>query len=487
MKNTIVDDHTPDAIREKGKAALSSVLAAILLTTMKIVVGLLTGSLGILSEAAHSGLDLVAAAVTFFAVRLSSRPPDRRHTYGYGKVENLSALFETFLLLLTCVWIIYEAIQRLFFKSVQVEASIWAFIVMATSIVIDFSRSRILAKAAKKYSSQALEADALHFSTDIWSSSVVIAGLALVSLSNWLKLEWLAKADAVAAMGVAGIVIYVSLQLGRRTITDLVDAIPPGIRDEVISAVQKLPGVVAVQQVRIRRAGPDFFADVSLLVSRDTPFEVAHEIASQAEDAVHQVLLGSNDVVVNISPVASDGEEMITNVRLLAARHGLGAHGIRVYDVLGTQSLELHLEVEEGLKVEEAHQQASEFESELHRDLPDIERIVTHIEPAGDKTATRQARPVDETRLMQVLESLPEEVGIPCQPHDLVVNRVAGELSVSFHCIVDGELPITEAHSLTEKVESVLRAQVPNLGRVVIHVEPASPPANKTSVLKSNP
>lgn len=139
MKNTIVDDHTPDAIREKGKAALSSVLAAILLTTMKIVVGLLTGSLGILSEAAHSGLDLVAAVVTFFAVRLSSRPPDRRHTYGYGKVENLSALFETFLLLLTCVWIIYEAIQRLFFKSVQVEASIWAFIVMGTSIVIDFS------------------------------------------------------------------------------------------------------------------------------------------------------------------------------------------------------------------------------------------------------------------------------------------------------------------------------------------------------------
>jgi cation diffusion facilitator family transporter len=177
--------------REKRMAALNSVVAAIFLTGMKIVVGLLTGSLGILSEAAHSGLDLVAAAVTFFAVRLSSRAPDKRHTYGYGKVENLSALFETLLLLLTCVWIIYEAIRRLFFEEVEVEASIWAFIIMAISIVVDISRSRMLYRTARKYGSQALEADALHFSTDIWSSSVVIGGLFLVSLSEWLEVSWL--------------------------------------------------------------------------------------------------------------------------------------------------------------------------------------------------------------------------------------------------------------------------------------------------------
>ena len=164
------------AEREKRLVALSSVLAAIFLTSMKIVVGLLTHSLGILSEAAHSGLDLIAAAVTLFAVRLSDRPPDREHPYGHGKIENLSALVETLLLLATCVWIIYEAIDRLFFKSVHVEASIWSFIVMGTSIGIDVTRSRALMRTAKKHNSQALEADALHFSTDVWSSSVVIAG-----------------------------------------------------------------------------------------------------------------------------------------------------------------------------------------------------------------------------------------------------------------------------------------------------------------------
>ncbi|MFN2227301.1 MAG: cation diffusion facilitator family transporter, partial [Anaerolineae bacterium] len=210
-----VDSHTeaPEATREKRAAALSSVVAAIFLTALKLVVGLMTGSLGILAEAAHSGLDLVAALVTFFAVRIADRPPDEHYRYGYGKVENLSALIETLLLLITCVWIIYEAIQRLFFKPVAIEASLWAFGVMAVSIVVDISRSRILYRAARKHNSQALEADALHFSTDIWSSSVVIGGLGLVWLSGRLGPEWawLAQGDAVAALVVAAIVVYVSL------------------------------------------------------------------------------------------------------------------------------------------------------------------------------------------------------------------------------------------------------------------------------------
>src|SRR3989304_1098631 len=206
-----------DADREKKWVALTSVLAAIFLTSIKLVVGLLTGSLGILSEAAHSGLDLVAALVTYFAVRISGRPADARYTYGYGKVENLSALIETLLLLLTCVWIISDAILRLFFKSVEVQASIWAFLIMGISILVDLGRSRSLARAAKKYDSQALEADALHFSTDIWSSSVVIAGLMLVVLSARLGIPWLARGDRVPDGGAAGIVVCVSLQLGKKT------------------------------------------------------------------------------------------------------------------------------------------------------------------------------------------------------------------------------------------------------------------------------
>ncbi len=290
----------PQAAHEKRNVALSSVAGAVVLTGMKLVVGLATGSLGILSEAAHSALDLVAAVVTFFAVRVSARPADREHTYGHGKVENLSALFETLLLLATCVWIVKEAIDRLFHRHVEVEATIWAFAVMIISIVIDFSRSRALSRVAKKYDSQALEADALHFSTDIWSSSVVLVGLALVVVSQRTGLVWLRRADAVAALGVAVIVVWVSIQLGRRTIAELLDEIPRGTRDEVQRAL-RLPGVTEVVRVRLRRSGPDSFADVTLRVTRDTTLESGHAIADAAELAVQRLLPGA-DVMVHIEP-----------------------------------------------------------------------------------------------------------------------------------------------------------------------------------------
>jgi cation diffusion facilitator family transporter len=491
MTNVLSDTSQPfHGEREKRLVAFSSVLAAVFLTSMKIVIGVLTGSLGILSEAAHSGLDLVAAVVTFFAVRLSSRPPDRRLTYGYGKVENISALFETVLLLVTCIWIIYEAIQRLFFKNVRVEASLWAFVVISISIAIDYTRSRALSHAARKYASQALEADALHFSTDIWSSSVVIVGLALVWISDRLEISWLVKADAIAAMGVAGIVIYISLRLGRRTIADLVDAIPPGLRDEVHHAVQGVPGVSEVRRVRIRRSGPDFFTDVSVLVNRETALEKAHEIATLIEETVRSILPRCEDVVVNVIPAVSDDEGMITRVRLMASRFGLGAHSIRIYDVLGDRSMELHLEVQEALSVEQAHQQVSEFEEALRHAMPGVVRIVTHIEPSGDQTATRRARPVDEAKLRQVLEKLPRQFGLRYQPHEVVINRAGGELSLSFHCVLDGSLAITDAHQLTEQLEAALRAQVPALSRVIIHVEPANTemvsPVKEATVEKPN-
>jgi len=224
------------AQREKHLVALSSVLAAILLTGMKVVVGALTGSIGILAEAAHSALDLVAAAVTLFAVRASGRPADREHAYGHGKVENLSALFETALLLATCAWIAREAVLRLFFRSAHVEVNAWSFAIMVVSIAVDVSRSRALRRAAVKYGSQALEADALHFATDVWSSSVVIGGLACVVLSERLSLPWLAQADSVAALGVAGISAWVSVRLGKKSVDDLLDAAPPGLAEVVTRA-----------------------------------------------------------------------------------------------------------------------------------------------------------------------------------------------------------------------------------------------------------
>jgi cation diffusion facilitator family transporter len=291
-----------EARKDKRSAALSSVIAAIGLTTFKLIVGILTNSLGILAEAAHSGLDLVAAGMTLFAVQVSDKPADKEHPFGHGKIENLSALFETVLLLATSGWIIYEAINRLFFVSVKVEASVWSFLVMGASIIIDFTRSRILYKAARKYKSQALEADALHFSTDIWSSSVVIVGLIGLTIARYVPgMDWLHKADSVAALIVAIIVIYISGELGWRTISSLLDTAPRGLADKVEKVAAAVNGVVDAHAIRIRSSGAHTFIDMHITMDGNCTLDEAHAATEVIEKAIHAII-SPTDITVHVEP-----------------------------------------------------------------------------------------------------------------------------------------------------------------------------------------
>ncbi len=297
-----MNNHSQNETREKRSAALSSVFAAIGLTGFKVVVGVTTGSLGILAEAAHSGLDLMAAVMTFLAVRISGRPADRTHRYGHGKVENLSALFETVLLMLTCFWILYEAGHRLMYHTAHLSVTFWSFAVMATSIAVDLSRSRILYKAARKYNSQALEADALHFSTDIWSSGVVIVGLLCVKISEWVPgVAFLRNADSVAAIMVGLIVVYVSVQLGMRTIQALLDVAPSGVEDRIIAAVECLPGVIDCHKVRLRYSGSQLFVDIHILVDGGQTLKQAHDLTDEIEHTIEK-FLPKVDVTIHPEP-----------------------------------------------------------------------------------------------------------------------------------------------------------------------------------------
>ncbi len=473
MTSAAPADAKPRAAREKTMVALGSLLAAAMLTFLKLVVGISTGSLGILSEAAHSLLDLVAASVTLWAVRMSARPADRHHTYGYGKFENLSALFETILLLVTCVWIVYEAVMRLSGRhAAEVELSVWAFLVVALSIVVDFSRSRALLRVAKKYKSQALEADALHFSTDIWSSAVVLLGLVSVLAAQRFGMAQLAtSADAVAALAVAAIVVWVSLRLGKKSVDDLLDRIPDDLQDRVAEAAGRVKGVEQVTKVRIRRSGAEVFADVTLSVGQALTFEQAHEVADRAAEAVRSVAPDA-DVVVHAEPLVHEEPDLTARVRHLAARHGLGAHAIRFYPEDGRQRLELHLEVRESLSLEEAHRQASDFERDLQMEIPQLARVVSHLEPAGDATALVPAEPADQAQVSAVLDEFFRIQGLVVHVHQMEVRHLGGELLVSFHCRLPPAMSITEAHEFTVRVEEYLRRRIPHLARVVIHVEP---------------
>jgi len=269
------------ALKEKKKVALISVFAAIVITLGKLIIGLLTGSLGILSEALHSALDFVAAAITYFAVKISDKPADNDHQYGHGKFENLSAFIETLLLFITCFWIIYEASSRLISGKIEIEVSIWSYIVVVASIIIDYSRSRALMRVARKYNSQALEADALHFSTDIWSSTVVLIGLICAEFGFFM-------ADSIAALVVALIVIFIAFKLGKRSIDVLLDRTSQETYIKVNGILKNIPEVLTYHNLKIRTSGAYTFVELNIHVNPLLTIEKAHEISHNVESLICQ-------------------------------------------------------------------------------------------------------------------------------------------------------------------------------------------------------
>ncbi len=460
---------------EKRAVAWNSVVAALAITALKIVVGYTTRSLGLRSEAAHSGLDLIAAIVTLLSIRVSDKPADADHQYGHGKVENFSAFIETGLLLLTCVWIVYEAVKRLFFHHVDIEPSLVAFVVIFFSMAVDWWRSRALGRIAKKYDSQALEADALHFSTDIWSSGVVLLGLTLVlvgrsSIGQAYGIGWLRDADPVAALFVAGVVVYVSSRLAFKTVDALLDAAPAGVRNQIIAAVRNVDGLLEVDRVRIRRAGNRYFADLSIGLARNVTFQRSEQLADAVTEAVQNVLPNA-DVVVHSIPRASFSENIFDRVRAVATRHNFNVHDVSVQDLKGRLHVEQHLELDERLSLKEAHDHVSLLESEIRHDVPEISSILTHIESepstieAGDEIV-RDARL--EKRLKAIAGEFPEILDI----HDLTVKRVRDRLYVSCHCTFGDELPLSRVHDIQTELEIRIKQEAPELFRVLIHPEP---------------
>lgn len=457
---------------EKRAVATNSLLAALAITTLKIVVGVSTGSLGILSEAAHSGLDLIAAAVTLFSVRVSDKPADADHQYGHGKVENFSAFIETGLLLITCVVIIYEACKRLFFHHVEIEPTLIAFLVMFVSMALDFWRSRALGKIADKYDSQALQADALHFSTDIWSSGVVAIGLLLVVAGRKLGIPWLIEADPVAALFVAGVIIWVSTRLALKTVDALLDTAPAGARSQIINALRTVEGLLEIDRVRIRRAGNRYFADVSVGLARNVTFQRSGQVADEVTRAVHQIL-PNTDVVVHSIPRAPFAENIFDRVRAVATRHNLNVHDVSIQDLDGSLHVEQHLEMDERLPLKEAHERVTRLEGEIRQDVPEIASILTHIEsePATIEQGEQMQRDAHlEERLKSVGSEFPEILDM----HDIEVKRVRDHVYVSCHCTFADDLPLARVHDVSTTLEIRFKQEAPELFRVLIHPEPST-------------
>ncbi|MBI2682074.1 MAG: cation diffusion facilitator family transporter [Acidobacteriales bacterium] len=457
---------------EKRRVALNSVFAAFFITALKGAVGLTTGSLGILSEAAHSALDFLAAVITLFSVRVSDQPADADHQYGHGKVENFSAFLETGLLLLTCLWIVWEAVKRLAFQEVHIDATPAAFGVLILSMMVDAWRSRRLGRIARKYDSQALEADALHFSTDIWSSGVVVIGLALVWAGDHYGISWLRKADPVAALVVAGVVVHVSWRLARQTIDALLDAAPKGVRGEILDTVGQVQGVMEVDRVRIRRAGNKYFAEVGVALSRRLTFQRSEQVAAEVTAAVQNVLPHADVTVISI-PRASGQENIFDRVRAVASRHNFAVHDVSVQDLEGRLHVEQHLELDERLTLKQAHDVVTRVEAEIKAEVPEIKSILTHIE-SEPSTIEPGDSIVKDPELERKLRVVAREFPGILDMHEVVLKRVRGLLYLSCHCTLADDTELAKVHDLSTRLEIRFKQEAPELFKVLIHTEPQS-------------
>ena len=452
---------------EKEQVAITSIAASAGLTIAKAIVGLASGSLAILSEAAHSLIDFVATVMTYFAVRIADRPADDEHHYGHGKIESISALAETALLFGLSVYVVYEAAHRLAAAGGHaIEATLVAFAVMAGSVVIDFLRARALNRVARETNSEALEADALHFSSDMWSSGAVIIGLGGVALGY----PWM---DSVAAIVVAVFICIAGWRLGKRTIGTLTDTAPSGVADSVREIVGSIPGVVTLERVRVRRVGPTSFIELVVGASRTLPLD---RVAALKDEIIRRLRsdIGGAEVSITVDPLALDTETVAERVMVIARNRALAVHHVTVHALERTLSVSLDLEVDGNLSLSAAHDIASGLEAAIRDELGHDVEVDTHIEPLQvDELDRNGCRPYAR-----------------CGDHLGAFQEIADDARLSerrsrsprarYRRRRDRELPLLHrpgasvhlVHDRVDEVERGLRRRFPTIKRVVGHAEP---------------
>jgi cation diffusion facilitator family transporter len=457
----------------KERVAIVSALASGCLAAAKFIVGLAIGSLALISDALHSLIDLGATLVTWYAVRIGDRPPDAEHHYGHGKAENVAAFVATAMLLMLAGGVAVEAVQRLARGGSPVVFSFIPFVVLGVEMAVNAWRALALWRAARRYGSQALAADSLHFTSDFFGSIPVIIGLVLAAYGHY----W---GDSAAALVVAVLITILALRMGRRTIEALVDTAPEGDGERIEAALRAIPGVVGVGRVRLRKVGPRYFTDIAVEVPRTYPLDRAAALKSQIEQATVS-LLGDADVTVTTTPVALDDETILQRVNLIARNRALAVHHVTVQSLEGKLSVSLDLEVDGNLSLAAAHEIADRLEQAIAEEIGNGVEVETHIEPLQIASLSgRDAPPTRQREVEAALSQMAAENGTIRHVHDVRVRRTDDGEIVNFHCRVDPALTVDAIHEKVDDLERALRARWPAIRRVIGHAEPLAAAGDAT-------
>ena len=461
-----------NAHAQKTSAAFGSVLAAFVITLLKLATGIASGSLGMLSDAAHSALDMIGSALTLLSVRISDKPADEDHPYGHAKVENISAFVEMLLMVASSVWIMAEAIARIVRHDVSLRLAGWPLAVLALSMVVDAWRSRRLRSVAEQTHSAALEADAAHFGADIWSSAAVFAGISLAWFGKLYHVRALRYSDSITALLVAGLILFLAWRVGRRSFSTLVDATSADLRRQVLAEVRRVDGVLSVDQARMRSVGAAHFADLTLSFSRQLTFQRTEQLVQEATAAVQRVLPEA-DVVIRTVPRQTETESIFDRVRAVAMRNNVLLHDVAVQNLGAGLRIVQHIELDEQMPLLVAHSFVRRIEDEIRSEVPGVLEVLTHIEsePATIERPELQAedRSVEE-HLRKAAALLPEILDV----HQVVVSRTGERSELSCHCTMPDELAMQRVHEVITLLEDRFKLDYPSIDRVLIHPEPVT-------------
>lgn len=462
--------HSHSHAERKEQAAAWSIVASAVITLGKGAAGLATGSLALISDALHSVVDVAATTLTYLAVRTANKPADDEHHYGHGKIESLAALFETALLFILSGAVAYEGIRRLIAGENDISWS-WAAVgVLLVSIVIDAVRWIQLNKVARETKSEALAADALHFSSDLVNSILVLAAFGAAALGY-------PQADSLVAIGVALFIALAGFRLAKQTIDSLLDTAPAGVTDDIRTRVSAVPGVASVENIKLRPAGPQLFVEIEIAVSRTLPLDRLSAI----KDAISETIRTEHpDAVVTVTatPRALDDETILERVLLIAAKRRVPVHHVTVQSLNGRISVSLDVEVDGRMSLGSAHIVASRLEAAIRDELGADTEVETHIEPLV--TANLEGRDVDAETVARVASSLAahaKTIGTIVDVHSVRVRGTDHGLIVNYHCRVDPMLDVAMVHEKVDELEHLVRADVPAITRIVSHTEPLRPAA----------
>ena len=447
----------------KEKAAFWSIIASLVLTIGKLAAGLLSGSLALMSEAGHALLDTGATLITYFAIKAADKPADDDHHYGHGKIEALAALIETSLLMVLAGAVLYEVYHRLGVEKAAVEASPWAFGVLFISIIIDLNRWRTLSRIAKETRSEALAADALHFSSDMISSVLVLIGLAATAYG-------FKQADTFAALGVALFIAIAGFKLGRRTIDTLIDAAPNGASQHLREAIERVAGVVKIEELRIRAGGASLFAEATIGVARTASHDRVARIRTQVLNTAC-ALYPEINLTLSTIPVALDKESVLERILLIAAHKRVPVHHVTVQTLSDALSISLDIEVDARMNLGTAHAIATRLEEAIRHEFGEKTEVETHIEPLT--VALLEGIDAPKALCEAITTHLKEQACVKITDiHNVRVRENVQGLIVNYHCLVDPDLSVAEIHLLVDQLEQQTKSAFPQIARIVSHTEP---------------